>query len=247
MAINLASASSGRVDFGDLSGLAAQTALSFAIILKPTATFFTNDRIFTQWGSVAGDRNVLCNIQDSVEIGFVATDGAGGFFGRKTTDVSMAVGTEYRVLCTIAFGSPPVIHIYVNGVDRTLAVFIGSADIAQSIDSTSALQVGFETAESNQNPDGDYAEFAVWQRELNSTEASAFTPGNQYPTCLGSTGLIYLPMNDTTDLTDRWSSVTAALTDGSNATHPTMVNCGGPFGFQINNLRPSAFRPGIAR
>lgn len=247
MAINLASTSSGRVDFGDLAGLAAQTALSFAIILKPTATFFSDDRIFSQWGTVAGDRNILCALQDSVEIGFVTTDGAGSFFGRKTTDVSMSVGTEYRILITITYGTPPVIHIYVNGTDRTLATFVGSADVAQSPDATTALQVGFETAESHQNVDGEYSEFAVWQRELNSTEAAAFTPGNQYPTCLGSTGLIYLPMNDTTDLTDRWSSVTAALTDGSNATHPTMVNCGGPFGFQINNLRPSAFRPGIAR
>lgn len=238
MAINLASASDGRLDFGDLAGLGGQAALSCAIILTPTAALVDGRRIFHQWGASGNQLCIMCQVTDTDEVGFVVSDGSFNFFGRKTTDLNLTNGTTYRILPTIAFGSPPTIHIYVNGVDKSLVEFVGSANVTQSLDSVGGLlQVGHESAEVTDGVDGDYAEFAIWQRVLTQAQADEFTLNNRYPTCCGPTGLLYLPMNTTSDLTDRWGSVTATLTDGSNATHPTMVDCIRPFFTRIGSVR----------
>ena len=223
MAINLNSAFSAQVDFGDLASVAGLTAISFALVIKPSQ-FFDDDRLFSQWSGPAADAAFLCVIADTDELAFAFGDGTNRF-GVKTTDLDLTPGSTYRTVITAVCGSPPVVHIYVNGVDKTLAPFVFSADVTQLVDSASAVQVGYETAESHQSADGDYAEFAIWPRVLTPAEADLFTLVGEYPPCCGPTGLLYLPMRDVTDLTDRWGQVTASQTAGSNATHPAMVSC----------------------
>lgn len=233
MAVNLSPASDGRFDFGDLAGVGNQGALSFSIILKPTAAVVDGSRVFHDWGVSGNELVFLAALADGDELGFVVSDGSFNFFGRKTTDLNLTNGTTYRIVITILFGSPPVIHIYVNGVDKSLVEFIGSSNVTQSIDSPGpgTVQVGHESRESIDGVEGDYSEFAIWQRVLSQAQADEFTLNNHYPYCCGPAGLLYLPMNDTTNLTDSWGGAPATLTDGSNATHPTMLACSGPSPF----------------
>lgn len=226
MAITLVGSGNDRLDFGDPASFAGVTGFSFFIIHKPSSV--TNDaRIAGQWSD-----NFLFAIQDSDEIGFVVKETTGPvFYGKKTTDLNMSAGNEYRILVTVAFGSPPTIHIYVNGTDRTVAEFVGSGNVTEMSDAAQAFQVGHETSSATDGNDGDYSELAIWSRALTGLaggEATELTVNNKLPTCIDATGrLIYLPMANTTDLTDQWGSITASLTGGANATHPTMVACGG--------------------
>lgn len=231
MAVNLDAETNGGFDFGDLAGLGNQSALSFSLNLRPTAGIVDGTRIFHQWGASANQLCVMCQLTDTDEIGVVVSNDAFVFFGRKTTDLDVASGTLYRIVVTIAFGSPPTIHIYVNGIDKSLVEFVGSNNVPQSLDSVGGLlQVGRETAESTAGVEGDYSEFAIWQRVLTSEQANEFTANNRYPSCCGPTGLLYLPMRTQDELIDQWGGVTATLTGGGTTTHPTMVACAGnPF------------------
>lgn len=222
MAVNLNPALDGRFEFGDMAGVAGQTTLSFALIFKPTVTIVDGNRLFSQWG---GSPNFISLITDSDELGFAVSDLSFNIFGQKTTDLNMVSGTTYRIVMTVTYGSPPVMHIYVNGVDKSLVAFLGSNNLTQSVDSTSIVTVGHEPG-GNHGVEGDYAEFAIWQRVLTPTQANEFTVNNKYPYCCGPTGLLYLSMTDTTTLTDQWGGVIASLTAGSNATHPSMSPCG---------------------
>ena len=223
MAIALSGLTTNNVSFGDLAGLAGQSALSFALVLKVNSLGAEPREIAHQWSTSGADRNFTIRLSNTDEIAFYVGNGT-TLFGRETTTVNFTNGNTYRIVCTVLFGSPPVMHIYVNGSEQTLTA-LASNDVTSSLDSTSAVKVGYDVLEDVNAIDGDYAEFAIWQRELTSGQALEYTANNRYPTCCGPTGLIYLPMTDTTTLTDQWSSVTATLTGGSNATHPTMVAC----------------------
>lgn len=228
MAVNLLGASNARVDYGDIAALNGLTTLSLGLVFKATASTASDLRLVTQWGS-GGNAFVLGTV-DTDELGFVVSNGGGVFFGRKTTGLNLSNGSTYRIIVTITYGSPPTIHIWVNGTDQAVAEWVSSGDVNALLNSSEAVQVGHETADAIDGADGDYAEFAMWNVIVPDANIANITGANHYAADCGySTGLFfYAPMTDTSTLDDEIGLVTGTNSSGTNATHPDVDGaCGG--------------------
>ncbi len=154
--------------------------------------------------------------------------------------VAPATGSWHHVLITYDGSSTANnASIYYNGTLQTSLTTYLVPPSGSLVTSTQPFNVG-NRADSARTWDGRLAEFAVWDRLLDSTDASNLAAGRN-PLTVGSTGrACYYRMFDTDDLTDLFGKVGAAtLTVGAGGTigHPTVDD---PF---IVNPGPPVFVP----
>lgn len=219
-----------NLSFGDQSFMAGLTEFTVFLAWRVQPSGTADDRdLVSQYGTVAANRAFLLSIADNDELAVYVTNGVDdfptGFFARKTTDLNLTANVLYRILVSVAFGSPPTIRILVNGSPMALAE-IASNNVTAMANAATNLKIGAGDR-GNTAAEGDYAEFACWSRLLTAEEEWRLGEG-QPPSCITDTAgrRLYLPMANTSDLTDAWSSVTATLTGGSNGTHPALRSCG---------------------
>ena len=220
MAVRLLGADNARVDFGDIAALSGLTAFTVAFTFTPSTTTATNRRFVSQWDSLVARQAFLVQVVDNDEIGFVVSAGDATYFGKKTTGLDLASGSTYRVVCTIAFGGPPTIHIWVNGSDEALADFVGTSNVTQMINSVEFVQVGHETAEAADGSDGDYSEVALWSAVVPDAVAIAYGAGFS-PKFWRTSGILYAPLWNTNYVTDQYAG-RGAHSGATDAAHPRM-------------------------
>lgn len=223
MAINLVAASNAKVDFGDIADLAGLVTMSIALTFKPTAATSTAKRVFGQWGNAAPKISWLIYINDTDELEFLTTNGAGAFYGKKTSTLNLASGTQYKIVITHDANGAGTTHIYVNGTDYSLTND-GTGNTATA-NATSTVAAGFESDSSSQGATADYSEIAIWDRVLALEESVGYQEGYS-PEFFRWRGLHYWPLIDTSSLTDQWGSANGTNTSGTNATHPTIISPG---------------------
>ena len=225
MAINLLSSGNARVDIGDRSELSGAAALTVLITLKPASSFGAN-RIVTQWGGSQGSQCFLIGAQSSgtsSAVGFVIQN-AGSYKGRQTSGSTIAANTLVR----LGFrwnASGNVMEIWKDGASQSVSTWIGDGSNASLLNSASSVQVGYETAEAFALVDGDYSEFAIYTAYLSDDDMAAYGVGYS-PDLLaqGATSRVaYLPLRNTTDLTDPWSGITGTLTGGSSVDSSPLI------------------------
>lgn len=238
MAVNLVAGSSAKIDFGDIADLAGLGTMTVALTLKPTAAPSTGKRVFGQWGGGSPKLSWLIFITDTDEIEFITTNGAGAFYGKKTSTLNLASGTQYRIVITHDANGAGTTHLYINGTDYSLTND-GTGNTALA-NATSTVALGFESDSSSQGQTADYSEVAIWSRVLAAAEVTGYTEG--YAAEFFRTGgLHYWPLTDTSHLTDQWGSAHGTNSSGTNATHPTVIQPGGAslvdlaqFGLQVD-------------
>ena len=222
MAVELLGAGNDRIDFGDLAGLAGATGLTIAFTLKPDNNTDVQ-RLLTQWGgSAATDQCFIAATAGGRQPGFIVQNG-GNYFGRYCNNNVLTAGVQSRVLMTWASGTPNVIHIWVDGVDQPLTMWIGNDDVASLLNAITSVQLGHETDTALDGVDGDYAELAIWTSVVPDWFAEAYTTHGLSPRFCRSGGLLYAPLWNTIQLTDEWGGVAGAHVGAADAVHPTVL------------------------
>lgn len=246
MAVNLLGTSDARVDFGDVAALSGIT--NFSVCITVNASSIANDeRIISQWGgSATTEQAWLIAIQDTDEIGFVVQSGL-AYYGRKTSGLNLVTGTTYRIVITIAFGSPPVISIWVNGVSQSLVAWVGSSNVTSMLNSSTSVQVGHETDETVDGIDADYSEFAMFSRVLSNAECEAYGKGFSPALFSQANRILYAPLINTSSLQDRWGGITGTNSSGTNAAHPGVIYPAPPLSIPFVAAAAPTGHPAIRR
>lgn len=228
MAINLLGSGNDRVDIGDQSAIGGATELSVLLTVKPAASFGAN-RIITQWSSGASDQAFLISAisaGSSSAVGFVVSggEGIGTFRGRQTNSAIISGGTVGRLGCRWR-ASDGSTEIWQDGSSQSVSTWIANNSPASISNSSSAVQIAHETYEAFDGVDGDYSEVAIYTAYLSDDDMAAYGAGFS-PDLLSQGAMnrvVYLPLLNTSDLTDPWSGITGTLTGGSNADHSPVI------------------------
>lgn len=215
MAINLLGSSDARVSYGDIATLGGLTSISIAITFNLSA--LTGGRFVHQWGNLATEQCFVLFVIDTDEL-FIGFQQSGvGLRGKKSTDANIATGTTYRVVCTWR-ASDQRTEIWVNGTKPTLSDQAGwTATLTALQNATTNVLVGHETDEAVDGCNGDYSEFAIWNRVLLDDEAAAYGKGISAATFAP---FFYAPMFNTTHLKDQANGLTGTNSSGTDAAHP---------------------------
>lgn len=225
--VGLTKASTARVDYGDLSEIAAATTLTFALTVKLTASPTTGEFLIHQFGSTDASAAFLVDVVDTDEVRFLVHSGTGlNYYGWKTQSVNLTNGSTYRIAGRWIV-SPASMVIYVNGVQQTLTQTHSSA-ITSITNVTTPFQIGYNSTRSANCLDGEYSEVALWfgygvgpstvpdwvliSYGLGMSPAFWRTPG------------IYMPLYNTSSLRDRWDGNAGTNSSGTDASHPRMYN-----------------------
>ncbi len=217
MAINLLGSTNSSLDYGDLAAIAGLAALSVAIRFKATAATASNRFFIAQW-QAAGNRAFRLRTIATDEIHFSVQDGAGLNFGKETTGVNLASGSEFGIVATWVAGTPGTIHIVVDGVDEAVANS-GTDDPLTLRDAIATVNVGRSAAD---GPDGDYSEAAIWSRELPVEVAKVISNGVS-PLFYGKDMILYDRMVNTSSARDIVGGIIPSIAAGINAAHPSIL------------------------
>jgi len=220
MALELLNGGDARVEFGACSGVNGATQLTVSIWITPDSPKAGGTRLCGRWGS-GGNTWLVGTSGTGDRIEFIVSDGS-NLFGERTAASSITLGSLNRVVLRWDYnGGSPVMNAYINGSADSMTSLYGGT-VTSLNTSTSETFVGHEAAESADGIDGDYSEFAVWSTYLTDTQAQNISnnyAADWYPT----DGVVYVPLTNTSTLTDQFNSNDGTQTGASNATHPTVT------------------------
>lgn len=230
MAITLLGSSDGRIVIADPAEFAGATALTALLTILPTATL-TGQELIGQWTANMGGGWLL--IRDGAKLDLVVgqTTSTSTWRGRQTVDVlagsSLArIGIRWRA-------SDQSMEIWVNGTQVSVSVWNSWNNSPASIyDSAEALHIGRRQQEALDGLDADYSEVAAYTAYLSDSDMAAYGQGFS-PDLLAQgpeNRVVYLPLLNTSDLTDPWSGIAGTLTGGADADHPPMIYPAGVLG-----------------
>jgi hypothetical protein len=230
-AVELLGAGNDRIDAGNVT-YDGRHALTVALTFKPDSNpgAGTNLRLASHFSGTANQQAWLVYIPTGLdEVSFAVATGAGTYWQYRTSALNMTAGTTYRMVFRFkgdSYAASTTIKIAVNGVDQALTSVSTTGMSVFNQPGTSAIQIGHETGETIDGEDGDYSEFALWVRYLSDAIALDIASGRN-PGCYPQDGVVYLPLTTASDLTDKFSGITASQTGAADATHPSMTSCGG--------------------
>jgi hypothetical protein len=219
MAIQLLAANSAELNAGDLSALAGLEHLSLGVTLKCVGDPAANALVISQSGDTPAFF-VYTGDGETGDVGGIVVevlDALGGDDSFVTSGFVMAAGGLYRLLIRWHAG---VCRVLVNGVEQTVSS-VAEPTVTALADSDGPVEIGSELG-GGSCFDAEYAEIAVWGRELTDAEAAEYGAGDS-PAFFPTDGIFYLRATDLSHLTDEWGSVTVVNTGGTLATHPAVV------------------------
>jgi hypothetical protein len=216
--VAIALTTTGKVDYGDLAAIDGLTALSVCLTIK-LAGSVAGVRFMSKWGNtIPGTDQAFLISRSTADIGWLVSANQ----RRVTTTTGLVTAGALLRLVFRWNTSGDLITVWANGVAQTTGAATGT-DPASINTTTTSVQIGQQSAESQAAVDGDYAEAALFGRYLTDEEATAYGKGVS-PARLGrSNRILYARLLNTTDLTNLWAGTAGALTGGANATHPTMI------------------------
>lgn len=223
MAVRLLGADNARIDYGDPAFLAGLPLLTVAITVQMSA-FADNQRFFSQWGNADAERAFILSITSSDELFFGVSDPNPAISrGSLTSGFNLVAGQLYRIVAA-SDDNVTDIRIWANGKNLAAANAGGpwTGNWGTLRNGTAALQIGHETDEAVDGPDGEYAEAAIWNRVLSEAEAGMY--GRGYSPLAIPKGLIfYAPLRSANDLHDKMRRLRGVGTAVASAAHPSLI------------------------
>lgn len=221
-AVSLLSASSARIEFGDLSAFEGLGELSLAVTVDVAAAPATSDRLFAKWrGGVTSQQSFILFIDDTNELGFIINPAGGSpsHYGKKTTVTNVASGSRYRI-CAKLDPSANAGAIWVDGTAQTITAR-GTSSAATTGNVTDPVFIGYEAASLTDGLDGAYAEVAAWAAYIPDWVCEAYGKGYS-PDIYQRDRIFYAPLHNTSHLLDRQGGAAGTNTNGTDAAHPSM-------------------------
>lgn len=222
-----ANAVSDYISWGNQSALlTGRSTLSFMIRVRFDSlndAFSTGRWIASSYGLEASDHRQfrLTSFADGHLTLTFYTEG-GGAVSTSTSASAVTTGVDYCIVCTYNKTGPSA-KIYINGTLSSGSV-TGTGNLNIENNSTVDLRVGLgNPSEYYYAAIGGYSDFAIWQSELTSTDATNLTT-NAAATI--ATNLVFnAPM--VSDLTDDVASVAGTATSMGTTTYPEVPSGGG--------------------
>ena len=222
MSVTMADATD-RVEYGDIAAISGLTGITVAYTILPSGSIDATARVFQQWTNVGGaEQAFVCGITDTNELGWlVGNNGAGGFFGRKTTDLDIVVDTLYRFCLTWDAGGGGSMKVWVNGVSRNIVENVGSVNIVTIQNSPAQVALGHETVQGRNPLVGDYSELAIWNHAVPDWVAKAYGEGFS-PSFYRTGGILYDRLLGTNSFNE-WGADEPVHTGTVKAAHPSII------------------------
>ena len=204
--------------------LAGITEFTIALTLTPIAVAAEDLTICGQWGGSSPNQAWILNMMGgsnggALGVAFGNPPDGGAYFTR-ITDLVLSNDVTYRIVVTMVFGVPPVMHIWINGVDESIHNWFAEHDITQMGDSNQSMYFGFGA--STNGVSGRYSEIAIWSRVLTDAECVQYGLGVS-PKFMRRGGLFYAPCFKADRCEDVWRGalrINIGGGDGTTDVHP---------------------------
>lgn len=219
--VALLGASDARIEFTDSSNVfAGRSKLTLLLTVTLTGAPASGKRMVGQWGNASNERSWLLNVDDTDELGMgLANTLSGCCYGKITTDVNLTNGSTYRI-CAKLDSTANQGAIWVNGVSRTVGVYVNSFNLSTE-DGVGPIYIGREEDQAADGLDADYSEFAAYSSYVPDWVCEAYGKGFSPDTYI-ATRIFYVRLTNTSDLTDHMGALGGTNTSGTNAVHPAM-------------------------
>ncbi len=165
-------ATTDKVDYGDIAGVAGATALTVALSFWTPSAFVDARNWCGSWDDVNQNAFILVQNGTSGTIGWAVANGSNNL-GKQTAANALATNTFYR-LC-VSWSTTTTMELYLNGSAVTLNSWFSTGTVNSIANSTEPVSLG-KTATHNAHF-GEYSDFAIWTRALSAAEKTAVTKG----------------------------------------------------------------------
>lgn len=213
MAVNIVSASSHRIAWGDIAALGGISAITVAITIKFGDV--GGGLIFHQWGT--GGDAFMFSMASADELAFRIENS--GTYGKQTTALNMAAGSTYRIVAKLNPASN-VGAFWVNGANEAIAELFGSANVTVR-DSSKAIEVGQSVGVGN-SINGELSEAAIWTSYVPDWACEAISKGYS-PDVYLPTRVFYAPLTNVSHLGDKHGLAGTNHNSTTDAAHPSML------------------------
>lgn len=215
-----------RLTFTELFSTAINS-ITMALTIKIAVVPIADCRFISKWGPDGFfDQATAVGSQNGNIIFGVHQGGAGPYNFQQTANGVLVVGSTYRMVLRWP-GVGNLTQIWVNGVQLSTTDYI-AGNPASVAASPRLLTLGYEVVDGVPCVQGDYSEFAMWSESVPDWVIQAYGKGYSPSFYKPTTGWLYCPIYNVSDLKNRWQSLGTASGDGTNvsatnAAHPNML------------------------